>query len=118
MAKNKHVKATYSDVCIAAADPEVMARFWALIEKTDGCWLWRSPRSKAEYGCFHVAYSGGEQRRVSAHRFMWMILHGAIADGQMLCEYHGVALGQTPREREDVELGRAFRELAIKAVGR
>jgi hypothetical protein len=36
----------------------------------------------------------------------------------MLCEYHGIALGQTAREREDGELGRSFRELAIKAVGR
>lgn len=36
----------------------------------------------------------------------------------MLAEYYEISLGQTPREREDGELGRAFRELAVKAVGR
>ena len=44
----------------------VEARFWALVEKTETCWLWRGRTQKNGYGRFK---NGREQ--VTAHRYAY-----------------------------------------------
>lgn len=55
-------------------------RFWALVRKADGCWLWQGATSRG-YGKFTV---GWKQPRVRAHRFAWEITYGAIPPGQLV----------------------------------
>jgi hypothetical protein len=50
------------------------ARFWAFVEKTDGCWTWKGSFYNSGYGRFSV---GG--RWYSAHRFAWVLAFGSPA---------------------------------------
>jgi hypothetical protein len=52
-------------------------RFWAKVEKTDGCWLWQGTKTTFGYGVF----SGRP-----AHRVAYALTHGPIPDG--LCVRH------------------------------
>lgn len=49
-------------------------RFWAAVEKTDACWLWRGLTVGGGYG--QLRREGGE--RVYAHRFSWELHNGPI----------------------------------------
>ena len=51
------------------ADPR--GRFWAKVEKTESCWLWRGGLSSGRYGQFH--FMGGY---AAAHRVAWFLEHG------------------------------------------
>lgn len=51
-------------------------RFWAKVEKTDGCWSWRGCRNRQGYGLFWY-----EGRLQVAHRVAWILLRGPIPDG-------------------------------------
>jgi hypothetical protein len=53
-------------------------RFWARVEKTDGCWEWQGKLNQG-YG---VVWDSGRVRQ--AHRFAWELLRGAIPDGLTL----------------------------------
>lgn len=53
------------------------ARFWAQVERTDGCWYWRGRTIPDGYGHFRV---GGETKRY-AHRMAYMWTKGPIATG-------------------------------------
>jgi HNH endonuclease len=55
---------------------EVEARFWAKVEKTDGCWEWRGAISKNGYGKFAF---GGTMK--SVHRVAWVLTRGPIPEG-------------------------------------
>lgn len=55
-------------------------RFWATVEKTDGCWLWTGGIRLDGYGRFYVG------RSTLAHRFSYETLVGPIPDG--LCLDH------------------------------
>lgn len=39
-------------------------RFWAFVEKTSACWVWKGPQDKDGYGVFTVGY-----KTLRAHRF-------------------------------------------------
>lgn len=58
-------------------------RFWARVQKSDGCWEWtasrRGGRPGAEYGAFSVG-----RRSVSAHRFSWELHRGLVPEGLMV----------------------------------
>lgn len=54
-------------------------RFWAKVNKTDGCWLWTGTIFWNGYGCF-----GYERRSVKAHRFAYELLVGPIPNGASL----------------------------------
>ncbi len=45
--------------------------FWAGVEKTDTCWVWRGELDRNGYG--RVRWAG---RRLAAHRVAWAISHG------------------------------------------
>lgn len=51
-------------------------RFWARVEKTEGCWLWRGAVFRYGYGQFKM-----NQRVLQAHRLSWAFTYGPILDG-------------------------------------
>jgi hypothetical protein len=59
--------------------PEV--RFWAQVQKTDGCWLWTGATVKG-YGAF---FANGKSIR--AHRYSYQLHHGPIPSGKMVLHH-------------------------------
>lgn len=55
----------------------VEERFWGLVAKGTGCWLWRGALCDNRYGSFRVG--PGETER--AHRFSWILANGPIPEG-------------------------------------
>lgn len=53
-------------------------RFWAKVEKSDGCWLWRGAISGSGYG---TIWQGGTVG-LRAHRVSWELHNGPIPAGQ------------------------------------
>lgn len=55
-------------------------RFWAKVEKTDGCWTWTGSTFDAHgtgitrYGSFWVT---SEKAKRAAHRVSWLLAHGS-----------------------------------------
>ena len=58
----------------------ITARFWAKVEKTDTCWLWRGPLLKTGYGSFNI-----KPKTHRAHRIAWLLTNGPIPDGVDVC---------------------------------
>ncbi len=58
------------------------ARFWAKVEKTETCWLWRAAISDTGYGIFNA----GKRRLVGAHRYSWEMSAGPLLPGE--CVLH------------------------------
>jgi hypothetical protein len=56
-----------------------MPRFWAKVQKTDGCWVWTGCKMKG-YGQF-----GYCRRNVLAHRFSYAQAYGPIEAHMMVC---------------------------------
>lgn len=66
-------------------------RFWAKVNKTDGCWLWTAS-TRYGYGTFNDG-SG----TVAAHRFAYQLVVGPIPNGLQLdhlCHTDAVARGE------------------------
>jgi hypothetical protein len=57
-------------------------RFWAKVEKTETCWLWRGNRTMAGYGVLRVHY-----RRQYAHRFVFALLGIPVPDDKVVCHH-------------------------------
>jgi hypothetical protein len=51
-------------------------RFWAKVDRTDGCWLWTAGRDGPGYGQLKV-----DEQTVKAHRFSYELHVGPIPDG-------------------------------------
>ena len=51
-------------------------RFWAKVEKGDGCWLWTGATSRRGYGSITI-----DGRSVATHRVSYEAYHGPIPDG-------------------------------------
>lgn len=62
------------------APQPVADRFMRLVEKTEGCWLWKASLRRG-YGQFFIARG----LTVRAHRFSYELHIGAIPDGMMVC---------------------------------
>lgn len=56
--------------------PAQEERFWAKVQKTEGCWLWTSQIEAKGYGRFR--FNG---RPVLAHRFSYELAYGPIPSG-------------------------------------
>ena len=55
-------------------------RFWAKVEKTDGCWEWRGGKTTAGYG--HIFIKRSPKRVVEySHRLSYVWAKGPIPDG-------------------------------------
>jgi hypothetical protein len=55
-------------------------RFWAKVEKSETCWLWRGPVGKNGYGSTCVNY-----RHIGAHRLAWELARGPITPATCVC---------------------------------
>jgi hypothetical protein len=63
-------------------------RFWAKVEKTDGCWLWTGCRDKRGYGQIN---RGAHSGHLKTHRVSWEMHYGPIPDGLSVlhkCDNH------------------------------
>ena len=61
--------------------PEVIERFWAKVEKTDDCWLWKAKAKDWDgYGMFSF-----RRRSIRAHRFSWQLAHGRSPGKALVC---------------------------------
>lgn len=59
-------------------------RFFAQVDKRDGCWAWSSAKDKDGYGMFRGDVNGVQYTR--AHRFSWAFHSQAvIPDGMVVC---------------------------------
>lgn len=61
-------------------DERVARRFWAKVEKSDGCWLWTGARQATGYGGFQL---GGE--KVHAHRVAYALTFGDFDEALFVC---------------------------------
>jgi hypothetical protein len=59
--------------------PNAIERFWARVEKTDGCWLWTGSRTSAGYGNLCIARTWHY-----AHRLAYHLTVGPIPEGMVL----------------------------------
>lgn len=59
---------------------QVIAAFWAKVEKTDGCWNWTGCKTKSGYGQIWRGFSDKARTMQVAHRFAWELLVGNIPD--------------------------------------
>lgn len=55
-------------------------RFWAKVDKAGDCWEWTAATRRG-YGAFQVEST----RTVGAHRFSYILHHGAIGPGLCVC---------------------------------
>lgn len=61
---------------VLSIDPE---KFWAKVEKTDGCWIWRGATSaKSGYGHVRVPV---RKSTTSAHRAAYVLSGGVLIEG-------------------------------------
>lgn len=60
------------------------ARFWAKVQRSDGCWLW-VPNRRSRYGSFHLYRGGQRMRALLAHRVAWQLTHGSIPNELQVC---------------------------------
>ena len=56
-------------------------RFWAKVEKSDGCWLWVGGKTSAGYG----AMAAGPEGVKLAHVVSWELHNGPVPDGTEVC---------------------------------
>jgi hypothetical protein len=66
-------------------------RFWGYVNKTEGCWLWKGKPKPGGYGQIRV-----DGRTYGAHVFSWMIHHGAVPRGYVICHKCDVRLCVNP----------------------
>lgn len=62
----------------------IAERFWRMVNKTEGCWLWTGAVVKEGYGSFRL---NNKRLHFGAHRMSWILAHGEIADGLFVCHH-------------------------------
>lgn len=60
----------------------VESRFWRRVDKTDGCWVWKTAPSQPRYGYLRVGKS-----LVAAHRVSYELANGTIPNGLFVCHH-------------------------------
>lgn len=58
------------------------ARFWAKVQKSEGCWLWTAAKDGRGYGRINV---GSGIAPAKAHRLSWEWANGPIPDALFVC---------------------------------
>lgn len=58
----------------------VDSRFWAKVDKSGSCWLWLAGKDQLGYGMFWI-----DGHTVHAHRVAWMLRHGLVPNGVLVC---------------------------------
>lgn len=59
------------------------ARFALKVERTDTCWLWTARLDRYGYGKFRP--NGANTSEVGAHRVAYVMAHGPIPGGMLVC---------------------------------
>lgn len=59
----------------------LVERFWAKVEKTESCWLWRGAVNSAGYGKLYLGIVDGRYVVDTTHRISYRINIGPIPDG-------------------------------------
>ena len=72
----KHYKLWYKEQAERPKRPSLEERFWAKVEKTEGCWLWTGTCNSSGYGTVSV-----KRKSHSAHRVAYELAKGPIAEG-------------------------------------
>jgi len=75
-------------------------RFWARVEKTDGCWLWTGGLNKSGYAGLKV-----DGKTVLAHRWIYEAQVGAIPEGMTIDHMCGVKHCVNPAHLRPLSLG-------------
>lgn len=70
---------------------EAEARFWAAVDKSGACWLWRGAVTSRGYGTMSI-----EARTVRVHRFSWELHNGSIPTGMVVCHHCDTPLCVNP----------------------
>lgn len=65
-------------------DPRTSARFWAKVEKSEGCWNWRAATVRG-YGEFRIG--GRSVSPMYAHRVSWTMANGPIPVGLLVLHH-------------------------------
>lgn len=76
-----------SDVYLSAA-PEVIARFWAHVNRSgpSDCWLWLGSAPRGTYGQIYAGRRDKRQTTLLVHRLSWVLAHQrAIPKGLHVC---------------------------------
>ena len=60
--------------------------FWAKVEfRANGCWEWTAAKMRGGYGCLRSSVNG--TLTFAAHRHSYMLAHGPIPPGLMVCHH-------------------------------
>ena len=59
-------------------------RFWAQVDRAEGCWEWRGARTNQGYG-FTSVRCGRAKHQIGAHRLAYLLTHGTVADDKFVC---------------------------------
>lgn len=59
-----------------------ISRFWAKVNKSDGCWIWTAGKTDDGYGTF---WTGNTHSK--SHRISWALTNGAIPEGLQICHH-------------------------------
>ena len=59
---------------------DAIERFWAKVDRSGDCWLWKSSVRAKGHGRFWL-----NGRDVACHRFAWELVAGPIPDGGVVC---------------------------------
>jgi hypothetical protein len=68
---------------------EVSARFWAKVQKSEGCWEWNGCKLDRGYGAFHLrnAWRGVRKGTCRTHRISWALHYGDVPAGMLVCHH-------------------------------
>lgn len=58
-------------------------RFWAKVERSEGCWIWTGARNRRGYGKIRR----DARTFVSAHRLSYEMANGSVPDGLFVCHH-------------------------------
>lgn len=59
---------------------EIVDRFWAKVDKSEGCWIWTGATLRRGYGAFQL-----NGRACRAHRVAYEMAYGSIPSGLFVC---------------------------------
>jgi len=68
---------------LRAIDSKVIESFWAKVEKTPTCWVWKAYRLR-DYGGKVRTLPYGNFRQKLAHRVAWVTTYGSIPRGMQV----------------------------------
>lgn len=77
-------------------------RFYALVDKTDGCWIWRGGRGGKGASVYGVMRVAKDAPHTSAHRIAWELERSTIPTGMVIDHLCGNTLCVNPDHLEPV----------------